>query len=1013
MNFDLCITSYNSRGFNVSKQDFVRELSNVCGSSSNTIICNQENFILKSNIHIIKNALPEHYILFKPALKESLEGRPKNGMFIALPITMREKVKDVSPSSFRLQAAILDLDHHKLLLLNTYFPTDSAENEVEAIVLCAEIKKIIEENEFDMFLWTGDVNCDFNRHSSHVKLLDDILTKLELMRSWNRFPIDFTHITEKNGRTFTSTIDHFFWSKSVDSSIEDAGVITLPDNMSDHCPIYCKLKLSGRLYSKAEDENTKKIPMWKSASEAERDRYCKRLDSLVKSIKFPKRLLRCKDVTCTLTHHLHGLDDIMEQLLKAVEISAREHIPILKQNKIKRKKNDIIPRWKSDIKPLKEDAYFWNAVWKSAGKPMNCQLHEVMKRTRNKYHFQIKRNKKMVNALKRNNLLNSCLDNNLDIFKEIRRLRKSKPTKVCVIDGHTNDIPEYLASKYNALYNGVDDTENIRNLESELNTLIKYDGSISKVRLFDTDALIDASKKLNQGKVDPTHDITSDMLSNAPDSFFKALSNCLQGYMIHGHVSDALLISTMVPIIKDKLGDCTSSSNYRSIAISSLILKVFDNAIINTFKDNLVLDELQFGYQSGISTSMCTWLASETINYFLRNGSDVYISLMDISKAFDTVQHSTLFKKLLGRGMPSIVVRFILVGYKEQKANVRWGNKTSEYFSISNGVKQGAVLSAVLYCVYTNELFNHLRRLKIGCHLGGIFVGCLGYADDIFLLCPTVDGLQKMLNVCENFAAKHNLEFSTNPNPQKSKTKCIAFLQNDKELPSLKLCGNSLPWVTSGKHLGVKIESVVGKILSQDILEKRAQFIQKNNELLQEFSFAHHKTKIFINQIYNSSFYGSILWDFQSKEFQMLCNTWNIAVRIMLGLDRKTHRYFIEPLSGTRHLRYNLLKRFLGFTERLRTSNKHVVKKIFEYIKHDCESNTGNNLRSIMIECNAVHIDKISRSSIDKLIYQKIPTEDEWRLEFVKELLEIKDNQLAVDLNRKDIDDILRYVCTS
>ena len=129
---------------------------------------------------------------------------------------------------------------------------------------------------------------------------------------------------------------------------------------------------------------------------------------------------------------------------------------------------------------------------------------------------------------------------------------------------------------------------------------------------------------------------------------------------------------------------------------------------------------------------------------------------MDMSKAFDTVQHSHLFRKLLEQGMPEIIVRYILVSYKYQKANVRWNGNESRFFSITNGVKQGAILSAILYCVYTNGIFQQLRKKKIGCFVGGSgrwewevgVLGILGYADDLFLMSPTLDGLQEMLKVC-------------------------------------------------------------------------------------------------------------------------------------------------------------------------------------------------------------------------------------------------------------------------
>ena len=185
-------------------------------------------------------------------------------------------------------------------------------------------------------------------------------------------------------------------------------------------------------------------------------------------------------------------------------------------------------------------------------------------------------------------------------------------------------------------------------------------------------------------------------------------------FLIHGHVSLFILLSTLVPLIKDKLANKCTSKNYRSIAISSLLLKVFDWVIILLYGDILQLDELQFGYQESCSTNMATWFALETINYFLKNGSEVFICLMDMTKAFDMVKHSVLFKKLLDNGLPVIFIRLLIFMYKHQKANVRWGNDLSDSFGMTNGVKQGAVLSAILYCFYSNDLFRILRKKKFG-----------------------------------------------------------------------------------------------------------------------------------------------------------------------------------------------------------------------------------------------------------------------------------------------------------
>ena len=90
------------------------------------------------------------------------------------------------------------------------------------------------------------------------------------------------------------------------------------------------------------------------------------------------------------------------------------------------------------------------------------------------------------------------------------------------------------------------------------------------------------------------------------------------------------------------------------------------------------LDQLQFSYQPNISINMCTWMAIETIDFFTRNGSEVFVCAMDMSKAFvDRIKHSLLFKKLVEKGLPELYIRLLLVMYREQTANVRWNNETS------------------------------------------------------------------------------------------------------------------------------------------------------------------------------------------------------------------------------------------------------------------------------------------------------------------------------------------------
>ena len=162
----------------------------------------------------------------------------------------------------------------------------------------------------------------------------------------------------------------------------------------------------------------------------------------------------------------------------------------------------------------------------------------------------------------------------------------------------------------------------------------------------------EATKKLKPGKSDPVFSFGSDCFKNSPDVLFVNLANILQGFLIHGHVTQILLLATLIPLIKDKLASHNISKNYRSIALSSIMLKLLDWVFIILHGETFGLNDFQFAYQEGHSTTMATWAVLETVDYFLRNGSEVFTCAMDMTAAFDLTLHSLLFKKMLAAGFP-------------------------------------------------------------------------------------------------------------------------------------------------------------------------------------------------------------------------------------------------------------------------------------------------------------------------------------------------------------------------
>ena len=386
---------------------------------------------------------------------------------------------------------------------------------------------------------------------------------------------------------------------------------------------------------------------------------------------------------------------------------------------------------------------------------------------------------------------------------------------------------------------------------------------------------------------------------------------------------------------------------------------------------------------------------------------------MDMTKAFDMVKHSLLFKKLISAGLSIIFVRLLIFIYINQFANVNWNGTYSSVFSIGNGVRQGAILSGILYCFYTNDLFKNLRRKRTGCWVNCNYMGIFGYSDDNLLVAPSLDSLQEMLLTCEDYAEKHNLKFSTDPNPSKCKTKCIAFLFKNRKINDVKLCGVPLPWVKSGKHLGNSInENCDG--MKQDMKVKRAAFIGKNNELNQEFWFCHPLTKLKLNMIYNFHFTGSPLWDLFSREAIMFENTWNTSVRIMFDIPLQTHKYFIEPLSKTKHLKKVLLRRFISFIKQIENSTKNSTKELLYFIKSDTRSTTGSNLRNLLLLTDKNNINELGMDDIEKIEYCSIKKEDAWKVHFVNEITDIKFGQLELEnFTKEELNEILVHLCTS
>jgi len=148
-------------------------------------------------------------------------------------------------------------------------------------------------------------------------------------------------------------------------------------------------------------------------------------------------------------------------------------------------------------------------------------------------------------------------------------------------------------------------------------------------------------------------------------------------------------------------------------------------------------------------------------------------------------------------------LRLLKHWYKEQTMQINWGKHFYEPFQVSNGVRQGGVLSPYLF-VYLDDLSNELTNIKAGCYIGEVLLNHLIFADDICVFCPSVRWLQRILDVCQAYAESHGNIFNC------KKTVCMTFKAKSARstaTPVLKLCGQYVNSVDQYKYLGILLDT--------------------------------------------------------------------------------------------------------------------------------------------------------------------------------------------------------------
>ena len=234
--------------------------------------------------------------------------------------------------------------------------------------------------------------------------------------------------------------------------------------------------------------------------------------------------------------------------------------------------------------------------------------------------------------------------------------------------------------------------------------------------------------------------------------------------------------SVFIPI--PKVARTTECKQFRTISLISHAAKVLLTVIHNRIKPTVEehLSEDQYGFRRGRGTRECIFSLRILCERALEMQQNMYVCFVDFEKAFDRVRHNKLVQILLNIGIDINDIRIIKTLYWTQEAAVRIGNGLSNWCKVRRGVRQGCVLSPLLYNLYSEMLMREVIRDEDGININGTGVSNIRYADDTAFIARSPEELQGFLDRLQTRGAKYGLHINV------GKTRVMA-ISRDKTKP--------------------------------------------------------------------------------------------------------------------------------------------------------------------------------------------------------------------------------------
>ena len=1007
----LNIKSFNCKNFKGTlREDFIKDIFQQCD-----FMCIQEHWLYEHEfyrfdaLHIGDYTVMYHGTsAMDPSILRS--GRPHGGTVILWKSSLCHKVTPIKTISDRLTCVKVDVDvKSTLLLFSVYMPCDNgyrgADFQMFQDVL-AEISGICQANDSQNIILAGDFNADVARQTPQSEELLQFCANesLELCVNCTISSVDYTYESDINGSR--SLIDHVIVSQRMKDCISHYDIIDNVNNFSDHRCVNAKFRFDVEYFSNADKNSIPRIA-WYKASIGDINCYKEQINRALAHIDIPNDALSCVDTNCE--RHSKDIDKYCSDLVTICIDAAKLVVPTI-GDRSKRHKAESLAGWNEHISHLKDVSLTYHWLWKESGKPRNGYYADMRRRTRAQYHYAVKQIKSNQNRLKSEKMALAISNNDTrNLWTEVRKMKGNTRKMPTVVDGVTGNeqIAEKFAGKFKSLYNSVGyNQEEMAKIREVIDERVKGNTFFSKA-LFGIEEFKEAMKYIHRNKYDGTIGLFSDHILNASEELWLHIVKLMNCMLIHGITPNDMLCGTLIPIPKNRRVPNSTSDNFRAICLQNVLCKIFDIMILHRETKALQTSERQFGFKKGLSATLAAASVLETVDYYTQKNGSVYLLALDATKAFDRVQYYRLFKALLDRRVDILYIRILFNMYCRQKLRVLFNGTSSEWFSVTNGVKQGGVLSPTLFGVYVDGMLKKLEVSGYGCYVGLMYCGCFGYADDLLLCAPSLHSLRKMITICERYAMEFNIIF----NGQKSKTMCFGYYACQQ--PMVYVNGDVVPVVTKMDYLGHTIVNNNNDPLLEDIVK---DFNCKVNHFLADFNQVSSTVKNVLFKQYCTSFYGIPISLLEDQQINRLHVSWRNAVRRIWQIPRRSHNRFLPHISSSLPLEIMLHTRFMKFFINGFNSKNELVSFLCKHsIK--CMSRMGRNLRYVCqlynVNCDNVGYTKCStiKHDIIKVWKENSDIEDFRISKQIVELCDIRDGIGEWLLERHEICDIIQLSC--